>query len=90
MALTLLLLAAPAYGYSSIIAHHTETHLEAFARRERATISFYPSPRAAPLPSTSNVTENRELAVVINDSLQGLYYPVSSMTISRICTKSNL
>jgi len=47
MALTLLLLAAPAYGYSSIIARHTETHLEAFARRERATISFYLSPRAA-------------------------------------------
>lgn len=49
-ALTLLLLVAPAYGYGSIIARHTETYLEAFARRERATISFYLSPHAALLP----------------------------------------
>lgn len=42
--LTLLLLAAPAYSYSSIIARYRETHLEAFACRERATISFYLSP----------------------------------------------
>lgn len=67
-ALTLLLLAAPAYGYSSIIARHTETHLEAFARRERATISFYLSSLCP--SSTSDVTENRGLAVVINDSLR--------------------
>lgn len=49
MALTLLLLAAPAYGYGSIIARHTETHLEAFVRRERATISLSIFPRALPL-----------------------------------------
>lgn len=42
--LTLLLLAAPAYSYGSIIARYRETHLEAFACRERATISFYLSP----------------------------------------------
>lgn len=43
-ALTLLLLAAPAYGYGSIIARYTETYLEAFAA---ATSSL--SPRALPL-----------------------------------------
>lgn len=42
--LTLLLLAAPAYSYGSIIARYRETYLEAFACRERATISFYLSP----------------------------------------------
>lgn len=82
-ALTLLLLVAPAYGYGSIIARHTETHLEAFARRERATISFYLSPHAAPLPL---LTWRR-----IGDSQSWLMTrsgttPVSSTNVSRICS----
>lgn len=56
----------------------------------RACYDLFLSFPAAPLPSTSNVTENRGLAVVINDSLQEPYYSVSSMNLSRICTKSNL